>query len=230
MKKILLIALVFVFIFLALEWLGAISKKVIDPPEDPNEIVISNDPNEINKEQMEIAFVVITKNRKQERLSETESVFPPIWPSYRESIGFRRYYEEMTNRGAVYFFYSHIHSDWVKIDFKRKQLQPFDITTVGQEYVDPPNCLRDEPALADIVRDAKAKENIVYLAKTNVFVSKFHNILREHLVNSGNAIKSIVGIKGIYEIRGNQLYLNINKIALKDKGEIGVAINVKVPE
>jgi hypothetical protein len=177
--------------------------------------------------EMQVSILIVSPGSEQGESSDKDGVFPPVWASFRESIGFQAYFREMKKRGAVFFFYSPKQNDWVEIT-DQKQLIPFDIQRIGKEFVDTPNILKNEQALSEIVARGQALENLVYLARPLDSVARFQSQISKQLSEKGYSLNAITGIKGIYLIKGGKLYLTVKSIALEEAGEIKTEFEVEV--
>jgi len=159
-------------------------------------------------------------NQVSKKGQSADGLFPPIWASYRDSIGFRQYYNEMTDRGAVFFLYSTRQKSWMQIDFTENTLKSFDISRLGKDLTDAPNIINNEPSLSQFIEMAQTRNAEVYVAKPVPLISRIQDQIGRQISTCGAEITSVTGIKGKYVKKRGQLVLQLETISTKEGKQI----------
>ncbi len=147
------------------------------------------------------------------------SVIPPIWGDYTSTIGFANYIRAMQSRGCVVFFFSKMDNTWKQIDFFTGRIDKFSVDGIGKKWGAKPSSITKEPMLQKYIKNEVGNTD-VFLAKPTSMETLINETIRKKLTNNGIKISDITGIKGVYQIQANRLFLKVNSVIDKSVGAI----------
>ena len=124
----------------------------------------------------------------------------------------------MERRGAVFFLYSRSKAGWYRIDRRRRALIPFDVARIGTVFGSKPNCIEDEPALAELASGDADGSVEVFLAKPLAMETRIQSVIRKALQTRGIAISNVTGVKGVYDLMNGRFSLLVTGIGTRDRG------------
>lgn len=181
-----------------------------------------SDTTNTNAPPMSMTVGIVYDNDKNDSSNPQESgAAPQVWASYRESIGFRDYYREMTKRGVIFFAYSRNRNQWVTVGNGSKN-QVFNPAQLGSQFTPTPTCIRDEPALATELRRLDVPERKIYVAKPKLLENSINAQVRHILESNSINVSTVTGVSGKYSLKGNKFNLHLTRYATQEKGSSSI--------
>lgn len=205
-----IILLLFTFIMPQIPVPSALRKKAQSRKEVSDE--------EVAPSPVKVSVIFDDDFDKTQRKESQAGTFPPVWASYREEVGFKRYRKELTARGAVFFFYDADQRRCLQIDFKRDKMMPFDVARIGTDFAPRPSQIENEPALAALVTEFTEYGSNVFLARPFELEKRIENQLDAALQKAGLSVSEVLGFRGYYDYKLGRFQLHITDVSLRDEG------------
>ena len=229
-----IVAMVIVILLLQVSFTKEVIRnpKPIPAPRKELEVAV-----EIVKEQPVKAMKMNTERPEQAKAElkpvktsdSVKGVLPPVSANYRKYVGFKRYSEEMAERGAKFLIFGGSAKRLFEIDINRHTLVKINISQlVSGNYSSRSRVIVDEPALSDYLKIAKERYGItdpeVHLLVPREFESKIVKGLQEQNI----ALNKVSGLKGFYAYsEQGKLTLRLNQ-ALTDRGVLRLDFSVEL--
>jgi hypothetical protein len=141
-----------------------------------------------------------------------KGALPPISANYREHLGFRKYAEEMSARGAGFFILGASKKQIYKIDFAARSLRPVSVKSLTSGHFSPrTRIIEDEPALQFFLDKAQKELKISAPRIILLVPQQIENKIASSLSARGINVNNFSGFRGSYLINSGTLTLKLNE-------------------
>jgi hypothetical protein len=164
-----------------------------------------------------------------QKTASVNGAMPPVSANYRKYIGFKRYSEEMTKRGAKFLIFSGSAKRLYELDLQRRMLVRTDIKKlVKGNYSSRSRVIFDEPALNHYLKLAKNQYGIADPEVHLLVPREFEARIASELKRQNISLQNISGFKGFYAYSDQgKLTLRLNQ-ALTDRGVVRLDLAVEL--